>query len=114
MPRTNLSKLRLLRIAEEDLSEIIDFIESENPAAAADLLSMFEECFDSLARYPEIGKLPEDADLLVLGLRYLVAGRYLIFYKLDGDSVLVYRIFHHAQDYLAILTGEGNDPHERK
>jgi plasmid stabilization system protein ParE len=41
--------------------------------------------------------------------RYLVCGNYLIFYKIEGDAVSVYRVLNgsSSRDYLPILfTGE--------
>jgi plasmid stabilization system protein ParE len=35
--------------------------------------------------------------------RYLVCGNYLIFYKIEGDAVSVYRVLNGSRDYLPIL-----------
>jgi plasmid stabilization system protein ParE len=35
--------------------------------------------------------------------RYLVCGNYLIFYKIEGDAVSVYRVLNGSRHYLPIL-----------
>jgi toxin ParE1/3/4 len=98
-------EVRLLRTAEKDLDDISIYIFQDDPIAADQILTSFENAFDILGSFPEIGKIPEDADIRILGFRYLVTGRYLIFYKVEAAFVLVYRILHAARDYLSVLEG---------
>lgn len=35
--------------------------------------------------------------------RFLICGMYLIFYKIEGEFVSVYRILNGMRDYLSIL-----------
>ncbi|MFZ1729074.1 MAG: type II toxin-antitoxin system RelE/ParE family toxin [Bacteroidota bacterium] len=100
------SEVKLLRAAEEDLREVIEYIAREHPASAERLLSSFARTFDALSKYPELGKLPDDTTLLALVYRYLITGKYLLFYKLEPDVVLIYRILSAARDYLSILQGK--------
>jgi len=44
-----------------------------------------------------------------LDYRVVVVDNYLIFYKISGKTVLVYRIIHGAQDIPGLLTDLGND-----
>jgi len=97
------SEVRLLASAEQDLREIINYIAQDNPVSAEALLHGFEVHFQTLSVYPLLGRIPFDSDLQKLDYRYLVAGKYLIFYKIDGTNVLVYRILHSAQDYMRVL-----------
>ena len=40
-----------------------------------------------------------DEQLRVGGYRYILAGKYLVIYRLLGDTVVVYHIAHGATDY---------------
>lgn len=96
-------EVKLLRIAEEDLNEIAEYVSTDSPASADKLLDRFENAFANLSRHPYIGKAPNESELARLGYRYVVLGNYLIFYKIEQETVLVYRIIHGARDYKKII-----------
>jgi toxin ParE1/3/4 len=91
--------LRLLGLAERDLSDIYDYIAAENPTAADRLLTRIEKDLNALSSQPMLGRIPRDHDIARLGYRYLVIGDYLAFYRLEPSVVLVHRILHGARDY---------------
>jgi toxin ParE1/3/4 len=95
--------IRLLHIAEDDLSEIISLIAADNVDAAAAFLETIEATLSRLEQHPLLGRIPGEEDLARMGYRYLVVGNYLVFYTLGSDTVLVHRIIHGARDYLALL-----------
>lgn len=91
--------LRLLSLAERDLAEAIDFIAAGDRRAAAALLGRFEQALGRLRGYPFSGRVPDDAELLRLGYRYLIVDNYLVFYVVEKKVILVHRIIHGARDY---------------
>jgi len=92
-------EVRLLRLAEEDLSEIISYVTADRPNVAEKLLDRFNTKLVVLATSPHIGHLPHEISLKQLGYRYLVLDNYLIFYVIDGYVIYVHRIIHGAKDY---------------
>jgi plasmid stabilization system protein ParE len=100
---TNRFALRLLSIAEEDFSDIIEYLAVENLSAALNVAGHIEQDLQRLRRHPFLGKVPADTRLAKMGYRVLVVGDYLIFYKVRGKTVLVYRIIHGARDILPLL-----------
>lgn len=100
---TNRFALRLLSIAEEDFSDIIEYLAVENLSAALNVAGHIEQDLQRLRRHPFLGKVPADTKLAKMGYRVLVVGDYLIFYKVRGKTVLVYRIIHGARDILPLL-----------
>lgn len=100
---TNRFTLRLLSVAEQDLLDILEYLDVENPSAVRTLMDHLEKQLQGLQRYPFLGKVPGDAKLARMGYRVLVAGDYLVFYKVRGKTVLVYRIIHGARDILSLL-----------
>jgi plasmid stabilization system protein ParE len=95
--------IRLLRLAEEDVAEILAYIAAERPSAAEALAAKIEKNLGHLARDPSIGRLPNDADLLGLGYRYLIVEDYLVFYTIEERNIIVHRIVHGARNYSNLL-----------
>lgn len=93
-------RVRLATRARQDVNEIIEYIERDNPARA---LSFGEEILDSCARLSWLG--PSFAlvpGMEHLGVRRHSHGRYLIFYIVH-DEIEVVRVLHSARDYLRLL-----------
>ena len=102
MPKSKYS-IRLLALAEQDFSEIIEYILAENPSAALAVAEEIEHQLKLLESNPNLGRIPNEEDLQKLGYRYLVVRNYLIFYKFEGQTIWVYRILHGARDYKPLL-----------
>jgi toxin ParE1/3/4 len=92
--------IRLLRIAEEDLADIVLYIAAHRPSAADRIASKVEKNLRLLLRNPHLGRVPSDRHLMELGYRYLIVEDYLIFYTIEDTDILVHRILHGARDYL--------------
>ena len=99
----NKFSVRLLTPAEEDLTEIIEYISLDNRAAADKLLTKIEKILGLLSDNPLIGRVPLEEELKQSGYRFIVAGNYLIFYTIEKKTIYVHRILHGARDYLSIL-----------
>jgi len=37
--------------------------------------------------------------------RFLVSGKYIVFYQTDGEMVSIYRILYGSRDYMKVLFG---------
>ena len=95
--------IRLLSAAEQDFADIIDYVLAENPLAATDLAERIEKNLLNLQANPRLGRIPNDEKLLRMGYRYLIVLDYLIFYKIEGRTIFVYRIIDGARDYKDLL-----------
>lgn len=95
--------VRLLEAAEDDLFEIVTYVATDRPAAATAIAERLEKSMGLLGASPRLGRVPREPDLAELGYRYLVVDDYLVFYKIEGRYVLVYRILHGARDYESLL-----------
>jgi len=95
--------LRLLPVAEEDFSEIINFIAFESLQGAETVASRIETGLMELMEFPYLGRVPAEPQLMAAGFRYLVLDNYLIFYSIEENLVLVHRILHCSRNYLKIL-----------
>ena len=95
--------VRLLTTAEQDFNEIIDYILLENTSAAISIADKIESNLQFLENNPQLGRIPDDQELLRLGYRYLIVLDYLIFYKIEDTTIIVYRILHGARNYKSLL-----------
>ena len=102
MSKNNFS-VRLLSIAEEDLTEIISFIAADNSKAAENLATKIEKNLELLSDNSLLGKTPSDSDLKLLGYRYLIIENYLIFYTIEKRIILIHRMLHGARNYKSLL-----------
>ena len=102
--RSSKYTVRLLSIAEQDISELISYLAAEKPRAATEVLNHIETRLQALTAHPFAGRVPHDPKLTGLGYRVLVIDNYLVFYKVKSKTVLVYRILHGARDILRLLS----------
>jgi len=107
--RTNRDSVRLLSTAEQDLQDLLSFIAADNVPAALAQVDRIEKKLNALSTYPPVGKIPNDEKLARLDYRVVVVDNYLIFYKISGKPVLIYRIVHGARDIAGLLSDLGND-----
>jgi toxin ParE1/3/4 len=96
-------EVRLLRIAEDDLTEVIEYIAVDRPSAANTLASKIEKNLLLLSEHPHLGRIPKEEELLKMGYRYIAIDNYLLFYTIEESTLLVHRILHGARDYIQLL-----------
>ena len=78
-------------LAEEDLIAIWQYVARDSEAAADRLLDRIENRWQQLAIYPLSGPLHDD---LASGVRHLIVGEYLTFYRVSEDAVEILRVLH--------------------
>jgi len=80
---------------------ILDLLPSG--AAAERYAAAFDEKSQTLARFPEIGRLrPEIAP----NVRSTLVHPYVVFYRLEGEVVQIIRILHGKRDLRSIMQAE--------
>lgn len=78
-------------IAEEDLTEIRQFIAGDNPVAARRFIESLERKCTLLKTAPFIGRSREE---LAQGLRSIPFGHYHVFYTVTEETVVIERVLH--------------------
>ena len=99
----NKYQVRLLKIAEEDFTEIVTFISDENPNAANAIADKIEKNLELLSENPFLGRIPRDEEIKNLGYRYIIVQNYIVFYKIEKQTIVIHRILHSARNYKSIL-----------
>jgi toxin ParE1/3/4 len=95
------------RRAIQDLIEIYEFIVADKIAPAERFLDVAEASFDRIAQMPGIGRewisrQPQFAGMRVYPLPHRYRN-YLVFYRLVGEDVEIFRVLHGARDISAVL-----------
>jgi toxin ParE1/3/4 len=92
--------------AEADLEAILDDLDRKDPAVAARYAVEFERKGLALAQFPEAGRIRPE---IATGLRSTLVQPYVIFYRVEGDTVQIVRILPGRMDLRDILRGQAGD-----
>ncbi len=85
---------RLTLRAQQDFESIGDYLAIRSPRAAIDLALLFIDKWELLATQPYSGQAVDHTP----GLRRLVLGEYITFYRVDDGDVVILRVFHGRRD----------------
>ncbi len=88
-------RLVVSRDSDDDLLQIARYLRERNPAAARSLMDEINRKFLSLTYFPFIGR---DRSNLRPGIRSVVAGIYVIFYRVEPDQITIMRVLHGRRD----------------
>ncbi len=89
-------KLRWSQSAHNDLADILDHLNSENPLAAARLVRRLSGIEKRISSFPESAQ--EVAERAGVRRIPLVRYPFVLFYKVQNSEVIVLRILHGAMD----------------
>ena len=95
--------------SRQDLDDIWDYIsfDLQNLPSAERILNRIMDAAEQLKLFPESGALlssvaPLDHELY-LDERFLVSGKYLIFYHAFRNDIYIDRVLYGGRDYLRVL-----------
>ena len=99
-----MAKIKLSPLAISDLQEIKSYISDDlsNPIAANRVINQIDD-YTLLETSPEMGISLSAKINITTDYRYLVSGKYIVFYKTDTEYVYISRILYGARDYIRIL-----------
>lgn len=90
--------------AEADPEQIAAYVAEQSPRSALNLVRELRERCQSLLHAPRGYPLVPRYEHL--GIRRRAFGRFLIFYRIGGDTIEVIHILHGARDYEPLLFPE--------
>ena len=96
-------KVRIFPAAEQDLMDIVDYLNTLSADAALRIYDKITEEIACLSQMPERCPRPKDLALAAKGYRYLIVENYLVFYVVEGDVVQIRRILYGRRNYLPLL-----------
>ena len=88
--------IEISEVAEFDLEDIFDYTdESHGDDQAFEYVSSFDDLFEKLITHPKMGRTrPEIRE----GLRSIVKGYHVVFYRIMRDRIRIVRILHGSRD----------------
>ena len=89
--------IRLAPRARRDLGRLADFLSPKGPAAEAKAKAVIWRGVRTLEDFPERGSWNSAAGARELQVRFGRNG-YVVMYVLEGDTVIVVRIFHSLEE----------------
>lgn len=95
--------VRIYPAAEQDLLDIIDYLNTLSPQTAMSYYDLLTEQIASLSTMPERCPHPRDLALTAKGYRYLIVKDYLVFYRIIGNTVQIHRILYGRRNYQTLL-----------
>ena len=84
-----------------DMEDVADYIALDNPAAARRLVHAIFAATDRLERFPQSGRVPPELSDSVY--REVVVTPCRIFYRLDGERVLILHVMREERLLRAYL-----------
>jgi addiction module RelE/StbE family toxin len=102
-----LIQLKWSAFALADRTSIFDYIEADNPRAAASIDERIRTRVMGLAQFPEMGRagrIEGTRELVISGTPYIAA------YRVDGETIRILRVLHGAQRWPEEIAEE---PEER-
>ena len=93
-------RIEILPTAQAELEEITHIhLALSGPSSASGIADKICGAMERLKYYPLSGQPARDEQLRALGYRYVLADKYMLFYRILGDAVFIYHIARGAADY---------------
>ena len=96
-------EIHYLLAAEEDITDILEYIRKDNPSADFKLINEIDDTISKLEDFPNMGVIPKDVRLKSLNYRMLVINNYLVFYTVKDYIIEIRRILHGKRKYAFLL-----------
>lgn len=87
--------------AVTDLEDIYDYTaENFGDEQAVVYLTAIEQLFDNLSENPKLGRTRNE---IRKGLRSIVKGNHVVFYRIQSDVITIIRVLHSSRDIHKVL-----------
>ena len=96
-------KLRINPLVAEDLKNIKDYIEEDNPDAARETIQEIYKQFEGVQQFPHIGADLSKRVSFKTDYKYVISGNYVVLYKVGKEYVEIYRVVNRFQDITRIF-----------
>jgi len=96
-------QLRFTPLARRDLETIGDYIAEDSPSSAVTFVQKLRAQCNNIHRLPQAYRLRPD---IAENIRSSVYGRYVIYFAVESDTVLIVRILHGAMDAAAHIDAQ--------
>ena len=99
--------VKILDPAQAELEDIAAlYLSLAGAASARKITDGIYSALEQLAQFPLSGPAMHNLELRSLGYRFLGVQKYVIIYRLIGNTVVVYHIFDGRSDYPTLFRSE--------
>lgn len=99
--------VQILDPAQSELEEIAQlYLSLVGVQSARKITDKIYDTLEQLTRFPLSGPAMRESELRKLGYRFIVVEKYIIIYRLIGNTVFVYHIFDGRSDYPSLFRSE--------
>jgi len=99
--------VQILDPAQGELEEIARlYLSLVGAESARRITNKIYDALGQLTRFPLSGPPMREAELRNLGYRFLAVEKYIVIYRLIGDTVFVYHVFDGRSDYPTLFRSE--------
>ena len=99
--------VQILDPAQAELEDIASlYLSLVGASSARKITDKIYNALEQLAQFPQSGPPMRDPELRSLGYRFLVVEKYILFYRLIDNSVIIYHIFDGRSDYPTLFRSE--------
>lgn len=97
-------QLKISPRAQQDIDGIYDYIYQDSPKNAKEQIALIYKALENIETFPDMGAKLKGFVSVETDYNFFIANKlYAIFYLVNGDEILVSRIFKTEQDYLSHL-----------
>ena len=89
-------QIRYTRLAVSDLTQAYDYIETDSPQNAREVIGRIEKSIETIASYPLLGKQGRVAETRGF---FATGTPYIIIYRIKEDSLQILSILHTSRKY---------------
>ena len=98
-----MATVRLTKRAISDIKKIYDYIIEDSQQNADSVKADIIQSINHLGLFPLMGTSLVGKINVKTDYRYVITGKFLIFYKTSEDVVRIYRVLSSDMDYIKVL-----------
>ena len=98
-----MATIKLTKKAINDINKIYDYIIEDSQQNADSVKSDIIQAINHLGLFPFMGTSLAGRINIKTDYRYVITGKFLIFYKTKEDVVNIYRVLSSDMDYIKVL-----------
>ena len=98
-----MATVRLTKRAISDIKKIYDYIIEDSQQNADSVKADIIQSINHLGLFPLMGTSLVGKINVKTDYRYVITGKFLIFYKASEDVVRIYRVLSSDMDYIRVL-----------
>jgi len=105
-------EVEFLQEALDDLEEIIIYLAERSSTAALNMHDTIIAKAEDLKIFPKRGRPVPNKKMNAAGYRMLGIKPYILFYRLLGNTIFIYRVLHGASNYPMLYDKMSSSTHE--